>query len=104
MLDSYNRYLVEEQGLSSSTIFSYLLHVRNFLSDAFNSKPINFNTVCALNVTEFVRKYANEHSSGVSSLMVTSLRSFFRFLLLRGKIAVGLASCVPTVANRKNTR
>ena len=104
MLDSYNRYLVEEQGLSSSTIFSYLLHVRNFLSDAFNSKPINLNTVCAQNVTEFVRKYANEHSSGVSSLMVTSLRSFFRFLLLRGKIAVGLASCVPTVANRKNTR
>jgi len=100
----YNQYLVEEQGLSPATIYHYLIHVRHFLSDIFNSKPINLNTVCAQNITEFVLKYAKEHSSVVSSLMVTSLRSFFRFLLLRGKIAVDLASCVPTVANRKNNR
>jgi len=100
----YNQYLVEEQGLSPATIFHYLIHVRHFLSDIFNSKPINLNTVCAQNITEFVLKYAKEHSSVVSSLMVTSLRSFFRFLLLRGKIAVDLASCVPTVANWKNNR
>ena len=100
----YNQYLVEEQGLSPATIINYLMHVRYFLSDVFNSKPININNFCAQNITEFILKYANEHSSVVSSLMVASLRSFFRFLLLRGKIAVDLASCVPTVANCKNNR
>ncbi len=98
----YNQYLVEEQGLSPATISYYLINTRHFLSDVFNSNPIPFNTVCAQNITEFVLKYADEHSSVVSSLMVTSLRSFFRFLLLRGKIALDLASCVPTVANWKN--
>ena len=100
----YNQYMVEEQGLSPATISCYLIRTRHFLSDVFYSNPITFNTVCAQNITEFVLKYANEHSSVVSSLMVTSLRSFFRFLLLRGKIAVDLASCVPTVANWKNNR
>lgn len=100
----YNQYLVDEQGLSPATISCYLINTSYFLSDVFNSNPITFNTVCAQNITDFVLKYANKHSSVVSSLMVTSLRSFFRFLLLRGKIDVDLASCVPTVANRKNNR
>ena len=76
----YNQYLVEEQGLSPATISYYLINTRHFLSDIFNSKPINLNTVCAQNITEFVLKYANEHSSDASSLMVTSLRSFFLWL------------------------
>lgn len=103
-LSSYNQYLIEDKGLSSSTIFHYIFHVRYFLSEFFNSKPVNLNSICTQNITEFVRKYANEHSSGESSLMVTSLRSFFRFLLLRGNIVVDLASCVLTVANRKHNR
>lgn len=103
-LSSYNQYLIEDKGLSSSTIFRYIFHVRYFLSDLFNSKPVNLNSICTQNIMEFVRKYANEHSSGESSLMVTSLRSFFRFLLLRGNIVVDLASCVLTVANRKHNR
>ena len=104
ILSSYNQYLIEEQGLSSSTISNYMAHVRYFLSDLFNSKSINLNNICARNITEFVRKYANEHSSVENSLMVTSLRSFFRFLLLRGRIVVNLASCVPSVANWKQAR
>ncbi len=104
LLSSYNHYLIEEQGLSSSTISNYIPRVRCFLLDLFISKPINLKTVCAQNIMEFVRKYANEHSSAENSLMVSSLRSFFRFLLLRGRITVDLASCVPSVANWEHAR
>ncbi len=104
LLSSYNQYLIEDQGLSSSTISNYIAHVSCFLLDLFTSKPIKLKTIFAQNIMEFVRKYANEHSSVENSLMVSSLRSFFRFLLLRGSIAVDLASCVPAVANRKHNR
>lgn len=98
-LEPYNQYMVQDRGLSSSTSYMYTKYSRLFLSDVFNLKPISLNAICAKDVTEFVRKYANEHSSSENSLTVSSLRSFFRFLLVRGKITVDLASCVPTVAN-----
>lgn len=104
ILKAYHQYLVEEKGLSITTIINYIPRVRCFLSDLFNSKPMNLNDINTQNITEFVRKYANEHNAGLSILMVASLRSFFRFLLLRGKISVDLACCVLMVANRKHTR
>jgi len=104
LLSLYNQYLIEEQGLLSTTISNYIARVRCFLSDLFNSRLINFDNIHALNIAEFVRKYAFGHSSGESSLMITSLRSFFRFLLFRGRITVNLASCVPSVANWKHAR
>jgi len=101
-LGLYNQYLVDEQGLSLGTVSHYLSHTRRFLSHVFSSKPVDFGTVCAQNITEFVREYAQEHGCAVSALMVCSLRSFLRFLLLRGKITADLASCMPTVPNRKH--
>lgn len=102
ILDQYNHYLVDEQGLSLGTVSKYLSDIRRFLSDLFRSKPIDFDSVCAQNITTFVREYAQGHGWAVSALMVSSLRSFLRFLLLRGEISVDLASCVPTVPNRKH--
>ena len=106
LLREYNEHLVEERGLSPSTIFSYIPNIRYFLSNLLPiDKPADLsNTIDAQKITEFVRKYANKHGSVVSGMMVSSLRSFFRFLLLRGKVSVDLASCVPSVANWKHTR
>ena len=103
ILGSYHQYLVEDQGLSYAAITNYVHCVHQFLLDVFHSKPLNFASLCAKDIAEFVLKYATKYSPKSSALMVSSLRSFFRFLLLRGRISTDLAACVPTVANRKHT-
>jgi len=103
ILGSYRQYLVEDKGLSYSAITSYVHRIHQFLLAVFRSKPLNFASLYTKDITEFVRKYATKYSPKSSALMVSSLRSFFRFLLLRGEISVDLAACVPTVANRKHT-
>lgn len=102
ILGSYHQYLLEDQGLSYSAITTYEPRVHQFLLDVFRSKPLNFTSLYTKDITEFVRKYASKYSPKSSSLMVSSLRSFFRFLLFHGEITVDFAACVPKVANRKH--
>ena len=102
ILSRYNHHLVEVQGLSSSTVSNYLCRTRRFLLKIFGSRAVDFDAVCAQSITRFVREYAPQYSCGESGLMVCALRSFLRFLLLQGEIAVELASCVPTVPNRRH--
>ena len=45
----------------------------------------------------FVTRHAHQLSPLRAGLMVTALRSFFRYLRHRGAIATDLAGCVPTV-------
>lgn len=102
ILSRYNHHLVEVQGLSFSTVYNYLYRTRRFLLNIFGSRAIDFGAVCAQSITRFIREYAPQYSCRESGLMVCALRSFLRFLLLQGEIAVDLASCVPTVPNRRH--
>jgi hypothetical protein len=53
----------------------------------------------APDVTGFVIRHAHQLSPVRAGIMVTALRSFFRYLLHRGAITTDLAECVPTVPN-----
>ena len=59
----------------------------------------NFAMLRAPHVTGFVMRHAHQLSPKRAGLMVTALRSFFRYLRHRGAIATDLAGCVPTVPN-----
>jgi site-specific recombinase XerD len=51
------------------------------------------------NISEFVLRHAHSSPYQRDKLMVTALRSFFRYLLVRGEIEVDLAATVPAVAH-----
>jgi site-specific recombinase XerD len=55
--------------------------------------------LCAADVTGFVVRQASRLSPVRGKLIVTALRSFFRYLWQRGAISKDLSSCVPTVPN-----
>jgi site-specific recombinase XerD len=94
---AFRRYLLEERRLSLATPHNYLPVVDQFLSERFRGKRLNFAAIRPRDVTDFVRRHARQLSPGRSALMVTALRSFFRYLLYRGDLARDLAACVPTV-------
>lgn len=92
----FARHLVEERGLSQSTVGSYLPPIHSFLSEQFGTGPLLLNELGPADVTRFILRYCS--SRRARSCTVTALRSFFRFLLLNGDITIDLADAVPRVA------
>jgi site-specific recombinase XerD len=95
----FAEYLTRERRLSKVTLPNYLPTVRLLLKERFGACPIVFAEITPADISRFVLRHAPTFSCGRAKLMVTALRSFFRFLHLRGDITVDLAAAVPTVAN-----
>ena len=99
VVDDFRQYLVQERRLSESTLLNYAPVVEQFLSARFGNRPPRFPGVTASDVTAFVTRHARDMSPVRAKLMVTALRSFFRYLRHRGVVSLDLAGCVPTVPN-----
>jgi site-specific recombinase XerD len=96
----FRRYLLQERGLSPSTLHNYVPVIEQFLFERFHNRAPNFAMLRAPDVTGFVMRHAHQLSPGRAKLMVTALRSFFRYLRHRGGMSTDLTGCVPTVPNR----
>lgn len=95
----FERFLREERRLSQASLDNSLPFVRRFLAQRFGRGPIVLKELAASDVTEFVLQSIRTCSPSRAKLLVGALRSFFRFLLMRGEIAADLAGAVPTVAD-----
>jgi site-specific recombinase XerD len=101
--DEFAQYLSHERGLSPDTLTTYMPLVRRFLSDRFKTGTIRIEELCPKDITTFILRYAQSVKRSTAKLMVTSLRSFFCYLHLRGKITTDLAGSVPAVSNWRLT-
>jgi len=97
--NEFRRYLLQERGLSPSTLLNYVPVVEQFLAERFHHRAPDLALLRAPHVTGFVMRHAHQLNPVRARLMVTALRSFFRYLRHRGAIATDLAGCVPTVPN-----
>jgi integrase/recombinase XerD len=97
--ERYATYLREERGLAPATLINYLALVDRFLGDRFGQGPVRVAQLQAHDVTRFVLRRAHTMSPRRAKLLVTALRSFLRFLFLRGDTVTDLTAAVPTVAN-----
>lgn len=102
--EQYATYLREERALVQATLINYLPLVHQFLANRFGSGPIRLDQLKADDVTRFVLRRAHTMSPGRAKLLVTALRSFLRFLFLRGETALDLTPSVPTVADWRLAR
>jgi site-specific recombinase XerD len=96
---NFKQYLSQERGLSVSTQCHYTRFAHQFLRERFGRGSIQFSTLSATDVTEFVRRHAHKRSARSAQHLVGSLRAFLRYLRYEGEITTDLAACVPRVAN-----
>ncbi|CAL7962051.1 hypothetical protein GAMM_20042 [Gammaproteobacteria bacterium] len=97
ILLEFDEYLGKQQGLSQYTRTYYKRYIGRFLFEIFGDKKINLKKLNIKDILSFIRKL----SGGTSlSLIAASLRSFFKYMRLMGKINIDLSSSVPTVANK----
>lgn len=95
----FTAYLVGERGLTQATVDNSVPFACGFLSERFGTGPIHPDKIRPVDIGRFVSRHARQLSPGRAKLMVTALRSFFRFLLQHGEIEVDLAAAVPSVAD-----
>ena len=93
----FQAYFLRELGRSPSTAKNYVPFIDQFLRERFQNKTPDLASLRAPDVTGFVMRHAHQLSPVRAGIMVTALRSFFRYLLRHGAIATDLAGCVPAV-------
>ena len=94
---AYRRFLIGERGLTLATVDNYLPTVHAFLTERFATEPLALKALVPQDATRFIIHYAQQLSRSRAKLMVTALRSFFRFLYQRGDITLDLAGALPPV-------
>lgn len=94
----YEDYLRKERGLSAATVAAYWYIVRHFIVDRFGQRPVCLSLLIADDISGFLLRNARSGAPESTRLMVTALRSFFRFLFRHGETKTDLAGAVPTVA------
>jgi site-specific recombinase XerD len=97
VISEYQRYLLQERGLSQPTLQNYVPVIEQFLSERFRNTTLDFDALRAPDITGFVVRQARRLSPLRAGLMVTALRSFLRYLRYRGVVSIDLSGCVPAV-------
>lgn len=103
-LAEYKQHLLEVRGLSNSTCTTRLRHIRDFLEDRFGTGPLRVSTLTPVDVARFVARYTQQWAPVSIKTIGHSMRSYFRFLAIRGASTKGLAAALPRVAQWRLSR
>jgi integrase/recombinase XerD len=98
LLDRFQEHLSLQRRVLPATSADYASFARDFLSHRYPDGVPHIRDVRPTDVSEFVVSWTRTHPRGRAKLLVTALRSFFRFLVQNGETDVDLAVAVPSVA------
>lgn len=91
-------YLRQERALSEATLKNYVPVARLFMDNRCASGSSDLAKLCAVDIHEFVLSRVRSCRPKRLQLILCAVRSFLRFLYLRGQLAVPLAEHLPRVA------
>lgn len=100
----YLDYLRSERGLAENSILVYRPFITDFLTDQVaDTGLLTPEAWGARTVQDFILKRIRNQSSEYARLLASALRSFFRFIYVRGETALELTRAVPPVRRRDPT-
>jgi site-specific recombinase XerD len=94
----FRQYLTQERRLCDSTLKNILPLARRFLTERFGQEPIALGELRPPDVHRFLLRHVQLLSPARAQIMGYALRSFFRFLRLRGDITIDLGASIPKIA------
>jgi integrase/recombinase XerD len=95
----FTEHLLRDQGLTPSTPVCYLRHISRFLKERFGNGPLRFDQLNGTDIIAFIHRQARGYSCSRAQQVVTALRSFLRYLQLRGSVRIQLTACLPKIAH-----
>jgi site-specific recombinase XerD len=98
LLQRYKDYLRKDRGLAENSVHVYVPFIRDFLAaQSTHTGCVSPESFDALTIRSFILEDTLDRSQEYSRLLCTSLRSFFRFLVLCGQTLRDLSNAVPMV-------
>lgn len=99
LLREFEDHLRQVCGLSPATIFYRLRYARELLHRFDVGDKRQLQEWSAARITAYVSTAGRKYRPSSGQVLASSIRSFLRFLLLRGLISRDLAAAVPSFAN-----
>jgi site-specific recombinase XerD len=103
LLECYHRWCIDQRGLTSTTTEQYVRRVAVFLALWRPDVPVVVADLDGAAILATIRAAADVMPSPSLRCMVTSLRSFLRFLHATGRVAVSLVTAVPALKTWQRT-
>jgi len=103
LIAEFRGYLIHDRALAEVTVKNRCSHVRFFLAARFGTGSVDLGRLSVSGLQDFVLDYARDRAPRSTQSMLTSLRSFLRFLYLRELIGVELADHVPSIVCWRQT-
>jgi integrase/recombinase XerD len=103
VLAAFDEHLRRTRGTCPEARHNYVRYVRVFLAAVLEGGPPELARISPCDVIRFVRAMSVRYRPRTVKLVVTSLRSFFRFLRGKGWREDRLEDSVPTVPLRRRT-
>ena len=103
LLREYERYLLQDRGLASTTGASCVCMARRFFADVGVDNLEGVRRLSTADVSGFVVREVRITATGTAKLMVSQLRALLRYLHMRG-LCGELSAAAPTVAGHRHAR
>jgi len=103
LIREYVEYLRHDRGLAPNSVLVYVPFIRHWFSDhVARTGGVAIEAFDAMTIQRFLVDHTQNRSREYARLLGTALRSFFRFLFLRGYRSTDLSRAVPTVCTYRN--
>ena len=98
LVRAFEAHLRHERGAAEVTCVYSARYAREFIADCFGDSTPDFSRVRASTITAFLAVRADRWTPASMKVAAVSLRRFFRYLQMIGRIDGRLALAVPTIA------
>jgi site-specific recombinase XerD len=103
LVTEYVEYLRHDCGLAPNSVLVYVPFIREWVREHIaRTGGIAMDAFEASTIQRFLVDHTRNRSREYARLLGTALRSFFRFLFLRGHRPTDLSGAVPTVCTYRN--
>lgn len=99
VVGAFGEHLLDVQALSPATRRQYTPFAEQFLTERFAGGNVELSELGAGDVVGFIRRQSSRLSPARAKCATIAMRSFLRYLRLRGDVVIDLAAAVPTVPN-----
>lgn len=97
-LADFDQHLTEVRGLCATTRATRVRHLRDFLIDRFDTRPVQLSTLTPADIARFMRRYTVGWAPGSIKAAGISLRSYFSLKATQGEPTTTLSAALPRVA------
>ena len=102
IINDFEKFLQQTIGAKGTTRHQYIRYVQKFLKDRFNNvSETELSKLRPIDMIQFMMNQKRCYKIPYLKVMTTALRSFLRFLQMKGLCEERLLNAVPSVANWK---